>query len=78
MKRLFAFVIIYLVSVHFVDAQIVNKILPPHLYNHTFPEISEPDSRIQSMIEDLKVEELQADVDHLCSYINRRADGPYI
>lgn len=78
MKRLFAIVIIYLVSVHFVDAQIVNKILPPHLYNHTFPEISEPDSRIQSMIEDLKVEELQADVDHLCSYHNRRAKGPYI
>lgn len=78
MKRLFAFVIIYLVSVHFVDAQIVNKILPPHLYNHTFPEISEPNSRIQAMIDDLKVEELQADVDHLCSYINRRADGPYI
>lgn len=78
MKRLFAIVIIYLVSVHFVDAQIVNKILPPHLYNHTFPEISEPNSRIQAMIDDLKVEELQADVEHLCSYINRRADGPYI
>lgn len=78
MKRLFAIVIIYLVSVHFVDAQIVNKYLPPHLYNHTFPEISEPNSKIQAMIEDLKVEELQADVDHLCSYHNRRAKGPYI
>ena len=78
MKRLFAIVIIYLVSVQFADAQIVNKYLPPHLYNHTFPEISEPNSKIQAMIEDLKVEELQADVEHLCSYINRRADGPYI
>lgn len=78
MKRFFCFVIIFLLSAKFADAQIVNKSLPPHLYDHTFPEISSPNPKIQSMLGELKVDELKADVDHLCSYINRRADGPYI
>lgn len=76
-KLLFCIILLIIVSGN-VKAQIVNKNLPPHLYNHTFPEISEPNSRIRAMIDDLKVEELQADVDHLCSYHNRRAKGPYI
>lgn len=78
MKKLLLCIILLIIVSGNVKAQIVNKNLPPHLYNHTFPEISEPNSRIRAMIDDLKVEELQADVDHLCSYHNRRADGPYI
>lgn len=78
MKRLFAIVMMSLISVSFADAQIVNKDLPPHLYDHTFPHISAPNERIQTMLDELDVEQLKADVDHLCSYQNRRATGPYI
>lgn len=49
-----------------------------HIYNHTFPTVNYANPKIQDMIEEMNVEDLKADVEHLCSYINRRADGPYI
>ena len=50
----------------------------PHLYNHTFPEINSVDPKIETLLEQIYSQDIIADVEHLTSYLNRRADGPYI
>ena len=46
-----------------------------HLYDHTFPEINTEDSRVSEMLQQVDAVQIMGDVEHLSSYINRRADA---
>lgn len=71
MKKYLIFISI-LISVHICCAQI------PHLYNHTFPEITSQDEKVLEMLDQVTETQIISDVTHLSSYINRRADAIHI
>ena len=50
----------------------------PHLYNHTFPEITSQDEKVVEMLNQVNETQIISDVTHLSSYINRRADAIHI
>lgn len=52
--------------------------LPYHLYNHTFPNITSQDSKVIEMLNQVTDNQIISDVEHLTSYINRRADAIHI
>lgn len=71
MKKYLVFISI-LISAHICCAQI------PHLYNHTFPEITSQDEKVLEMLDQVTETQIISDVTHLSSYINRRADAIHI
>ena len=52
--------------------------LPSHLYNHTFPIIDSQNSKVNEMLEQVSVENLNNYVNSLTSFINRRCDSRHI
>ena len=50
----------------------------PHLYNHTFPQITSQNYQILEMLQQVDENQIQNDIQHLSSYINRRADAIHI
>ena len=50
----------------------------PHLYNHTFPEITFQDEVVLEMLNQVTETQIINDVTHLSSYLNRRADAIHI
>ena len=52
--------------------------LPYHLYNHTFPNITSQDPKVIEMLNQVTDNQIISDVEHLTSYINRRADAIHI
>ena len=50
----------------------------PHLYNHTFPEITSQDEVVLEMLNQVTETQIINDVTHLSSYLNRRADAIHI
>ena len=72
MKKLILIVLMF-VFVGFSYAQ-----LPYHLYNHTFPNITSQDPNVVEMLNQITDNQIISDVEHLTSYINRRADAIHI
>lgn len=62
----------------FVIANFISFAQVPHLYNHTFPEVSSQNQKVNEMLEQVDVANLQNYVDGLTSFINRRCDGSHI
>ena len=52
--------------------------LPYHLYQNTFPLINTQNEKVLEMLNQVSEDQIIADVEHLCSYINRRADAIHI
>lgn len=50
----------------------------PHLYNHTFPEITSQDEKVIEMLNQVSEAQIISDITHLSSYLNRRADAIHI
>lgn len=50
----------------------------PHLYDHTFPEVNYQNPKVNEMLEQVDVANLQNYVEDLTSFINRRCDGSHI
>lgn len=71
MKKYLVFISI-LISAHICCAQI------PHLYDHTFPEITSQDEKVIEMLNQVSEAQIISDVTHLSSYLNRRADAIHI
>ena len=61
-----------LIFTQFCRAQI------PHLYDHTFPEITSQDEKVIEMLNQVSEAQIISDVTHLSSYLNRRADAIHI
>lgn len=47
----------------------------PHLYNHTFPNIDSQDEKVNEMLEQVDVNNIENYVTDLSSFINRRCDS---
>lgn len=71
MKKYLVFISI-LISAHICCAQM------PHLYDHTFPEITSQDEKVIEMLNQVSEAQIISDVTHLSSYLNRRADAIHI
>ena len=69
-KILLIFILIFLTQ--FCRAQI------PHLYNHTFPQITSQDEKVVEMLNQVDETQIINYVTHLSSYTNRRADASHI
>ena len=52
--------------------------LPYHLYNHTFPNITSQNPKVIEMLNQVTDNQIISDIEHLTSYINRRADAIHI
>ena len=50
----------------------------PHLYDHTYPVIADENPEIRTLIDSVSVDSIKANIEHLCSYHNRRYDSRYI
>ena len=70
-KLIFVFSMLFLFD-------ICHSQLPYHLYQHTFPSIASQDSRVIEMLNQVTDNQIISDVEHLTSYLNRRADAVYI
>lgn len=72
MKKL---VLSFLISILFL---VVHGQLPYHLYQHTFPLVDTQNEKVLEMLEQVSENQIIGDVEHLCSYLNRRADAIHI
>lgn len=50
----------------------------PHLYDHTYPVIADENPEIRTLIDSVSVDSIKANIEHLCSYHNRRYDSRFI
>ena len=49
-----------------------------HLFEHDYPVIAEEHPEIRAMMDSVSIDSIKANIEHLCSYHNRRFDGRYI
>ena len=73
MMKKFNLILIFTFFISICRAQ-----LPPHLYNHTFPQISSQDSKVNEMLEQVETENIENYINILTSFINRRCDSQNI
>ena len=50
----------------------------PHLFEHEYPVITEVNPQIRALMDSVSVDSIKANIEHLCSYHNRRYDSHYI
>ena len=50
----------------------------PHIYEHTYPVVAEVNPEIRALMDSVSIDSLKADIEHLCSYYNRRFDSRFI
>ncbi len=49
-----------------------------HLFEHDYPVIAEVNPEIRAMMDSVSIDSIKANIEHLCSYHNRRFDSRYI
>lgn len=49
-----------------------------HLFEHDYPVITDENLEIRAMMDSVSLDSIKANIEHLCSYHNRRFDGRYI
>ncbi len=49
-----------------------------HLFEHDYPVIAEENPEIRAMMDSVSIDSIKANIEHLCSYHNRRFDSRYI
>lgn len=50
----------------------------PHIYEHTYPVVASENPQIRALMDSVAVDSIEAYIEHLCSYHNRRYDSRYI
>lgn len=71
MKKLI-FIILLLVGGFWASAQ------APHLFEHTYPVVTAENSEIRGLMDSVSIDNIKANIEHLCSYHNRRCDSRHI
>lgn len=61
-----------------ISSLVCRSQLPYHLYQHTFPDVNAQDAKVLEMLSQVDENQIISDVEHLSSYINRRADAVHI
>lgn len=54
------------------------KAQAPHLFEHTYPVIATENPEIRNLMDSVSIDSIKANIEHLCSYHNRRFDSRYI
>lgn len=54
------------------------KAQAPHLYEHTYPLVTTENPQIRALMDSVSLDSIKANIEHLCSYHNRRYDSRYI
>ena len=49
-----------------------------HLFEHDYPVIAEEHPEVRAMMDSVSMDSIKANIEHLCSYHNRRFDGRFI
>ena len=49
-----------------------------HLFEHDYPVIAEENPEIRAMMDSVSIDSIKANIEHLCSYHNRRFDSRHI
>ena len=49
-----------------------------HLFEHDYPVIAEENPEVRAMMDSVSIDSIKANIEHLCSYHNRRFDGRHI
>ena len=49
-----------------------------HLFEHDYPVIAEEHPEVRAMMDSVSIDSIKANIEHLCSYHNRRFDGRFI
>ena len=71
MKR-FVFIIVLIVGSLVAQAQ------APHLFEHTYPIVKTEDPEIRALMDSVSLDNIQVNIEHLCSFHTRRYDSRYI
>ena len=50
----------------------------PHLFEHTYPVVTAENPEIRGLMDSVSIDSIKANIEHLCSYHNRRCDSRYI
>lgn len=50
----------------------------PHIYEHTYPVVASEIPQIRALMDSVAIDSIEAYIEHLCSYHNRRYDSRYI
>ena len=50
----------------------------PHIYEHTYPLVASENPQIRALMDSVAIDSIEAYIEHLCSYHNRRYDSRYI
>lgn len=50
----------------------------PHIYEHTYPVVASENPQIRALMDSVTIDSIEAYIEHLCSYHNRRYDSRYI
>jgi hypothetical protein len=50
----------------------------PHIYEHTYPVVASENLQIRALMDSVAIDSIEAYIEHLCSYHNRRYDSRYI
>lgn len=50
----------------------------PHIYEHTYPVVALENPQIRALMDSVAIDSIEAYIEHLCSYHNRRYDSRYI
>ena len=62
----------------FIAAGLVGFAQAPHLHEHTYPVIENENPEIRALMESVSIDSIEAYIEHLTSYHNRRFDSRYI
>ena len=57
---------------------LVIKAQAPHLFEHTYPVVTAENPQIRALMDSVSIDSVEAYIEHLCSYHNRRYDSRYI
>ena len=49
-----------------------------HLYEHEYPVIAEEHPEVRAMMDSVSIDSIKANIEHLCSYHNRRFDSRHV
>lgn len=71
MKKLFTIILL-------VFSSILCLAQSPRLYEHDFPYVGSQDEKVLEMLNQVNEDQIFSDIEHLSSYINRRADAIHI
>ena len=61
-----------------ITGGLVSQAQAPHLFEHTYPVVVAENPTIRTIMDSVSADSIKANIEHLCSYYNRRYDSRYI